>query len=317
LANFEAVRFIRKLALQQHDGALTQLASRMESAIRYGSSGSGDPFVKVRGLIQDMLRRLLKDGEADASHKAYCDKEMGETLEKKGDKEAEIEKLSTKIDSMTARSAQLKDDVAGLQQELAELAKAQAAMDKMRRAEHDQFVSDKADTDAGLEGVHMAVRILREYYASDSKAHEAAEGAGGGIIGLLEVVESDFSKAVAVMSTTEMSAQSAYDRESKSNEITKVTKEQDVKYKSKEGKQLDSAVAEATSDREGVQSELSAILEYNGHLVQMCVAKPESYDERKSRREAEISGLKEALSILEGEAVFLQRRHHGLLGAHA
>jgi len=322
LANFEAVRFIRNLARQHNDAALTQLASRMASVISYGTSAGEDPFAKVKGLIQDMLERLLKNGEADASHKAYCDKEMGETLEKKENKDANIEKLSTKIDSMTARAAQLKDEVAGLQKELAELAASTAAMDKLRRDEHDRFVADKADTEAGLQGVQMALKILREYYASDGKAHEAADGAGGGIIGLLEVVESDFSKAAAQISTTEMSAQSDYDRETKANEITKATKEQDVKYKTKEAKQLDSAVAEATSDREGVQAELSAILEYKGHLVEMCVAKPETYDERKGRREAEIAGLKEALSILEGEAVFLQRgaragKQHGFLLSHA
>merc|ERR1719158_1878372 len=80
------------------------------------------------------------------------------------------------------------------------------------------------------------------------------------------------------------------------------TMEQDVKYKSKEAKELDEQVSEATSDRANVQAELDAVLEYLAKLTDRCVAKPMSYEERAKRREAEIAGLKEALTILEGEA---------------
>merc|ERR1719207_156173 len=109
------------------------------------------------------------------------------------------------------------------------------------------------------------------------------------------------------MSADEATAQSAYDRGTRANEITKATKEQDVKYKTKESTELDSTVAEASSDKEGAATELAAILEYNSKLLSMCVAKPESYEERAARREAEIAGLKEALQILAGEAVLLQK----------
>merc|ERR1719238_1304435 len=98
----------------------------------------------------------------------------------------------------------------------------------------------------------------------------------------------------------------------------KVTKEQDVKYKTKESKDLDKAVAEYSSDREGLQTELDATLKYWESLVDQCVAKPEPYEERKKRREAEIAGLKEALAILSGEAVLIQkssaRHQHTLRG---
>ena len=61
------------------------------------------------------------------------------------------------------------------------------------------------------------------------------------------------------MTSTEQTAASEYDRETKENEITKATKDQDVKYKTKEAKGLDKAVAEATADRSGVQEELDAV----------------------------------------------------------
>merc|ERR1719497_27368 len=181
---------------------------------------------------------------------------------------------------MTARSAQLKVEVAQVQKALADLANSQAEMNKMRSNENAAFKKNKADTEQGLEGVKMALNILREYYAQD-KAHAAAEGAAHGIIGLLEVVESDFSKALAEFVTTETSAQAAYEKETKANEIEKATSDQDVKYKNQEASDLDQAIAEASSDREGVQTELDAVMQYLGSLNKQCIEKAETFAERK------------------------------------
>merc|ERR1719407_449009 len=206
------------------------------------ASGSGDPFTKIKGLIKDMIEKLLKEGEADATEKAFCDKELAETEAKKADKEAAIEKLSTQVDSMSAKSAKLKEEVATLQKELSEIAKAQAEMDKLRAEEKAAFDKNSAEMKKGIEGVKLALKVLNEYYAKDDKAHASADGAGSGIIGLLEVCESDFSKGLAEMTAAEDTAASEYDRETKENEITKATKEQDAKYKTKESKGLDKSV---------------------------------------------------------------------------
>merc|ERR1719293_77636 len=112
-------------------------------------------------------------------------------------------------------------------------------MDKLRQKEHADFEVNKAEMEKGLEGVKLALKVLTEYYAKEDKSHLAAEGAGGGIIGLLEVIESDFTKGLAEMTATEESAQSTYESQTKENEIEKTTKEQDVAYKSKEATGLD------------------------------------------------------------------------------
>merc|ERR1719237_1431716 len=116
----------------------------------------------------------------------------------------------------------------------------------MRKKENDVFVKNKADMEEGIQGVQLALKVLREYYAKEDKAHAAAGGAASGIVGLLEVVESDFSKTIAELTTTEQAAKNAYDQQTKDNEIERTAKEQDVKYKGKASTDLDKAVGEAT-----------------------------------------------------------------------
>merc|ERR1719480_573115 len=208
---------------------------------------------------------------------------------------------------MTSRTAQLKAEVAALEKGLSALAKAQAEMDKIRLEEKEAYTKAKAEMDEGIKGVQLALKVLRDYFAKE-KSHAADEGGGSGIIGLLEVVESDFSKGLIEMTSTEEAAQAEYDQETKDNEIERVTKEQDVKYKSEESTGLDKSVAEATSDKSGVQEELDAVLEYLKGIEDRCIAKAEPYEERVRRREAELAGLREGLSILENETSFLQQR---------
>merc|ERR1719335_1535951 len=143
--------------------------------------------------------------------------------------------------------------------------------------------------------------------------HSKSSGAGGSIVEILEVVESDFAKNLAAEETQEADAAAEYERTTQENKVTKAIKEQDIKYKTQEFKGLDKEVAELSSDRETSSTELSAVMDYDGKIKERCIAKPETYEERKDRREAEISGLKEALSILNGQAL-VQRRKNGFRG---
>merc|ERR1740121_2163626 len=180
-------------------------------------------------------------------------------------------------------------------------------MDKLRAEEKDAFTKGKAEMEEGIKGVRLALKVLNEYYAKTDKAHAAAEGAGHGIIGLLEVIESDFTEGLAGMIATEESAAAAYDQESKENEIEKTADEQSVKYKTEEATGLDKAISDASSDRDGVHTELAAVNEYMASLEKQCIEKAETFAERKRRFEAELAGLKEALKILDGEAALIQQ----------
>merc|ERR1719189_2268388 len=300
---FEAVRLIRDLARKYNSGSLVQLASHMSAAMQ-----SSDSLAKIKRLISEMIARLEQEAGADATRKAFCDKELAESNQKKSDKSAEIAKLSTRIGQMSAKSTQLKDEVAALQSQLAKLAKSQADMNRIRQEEKDTFIESKAVLEKGLAGIKAALKILTEYYAQDGKAHDAAEGAAGSIISLLEVVEADFSKNLAQITADEGAASAEHDQVSKENEIEKTAKEQSVKYKAKEAKDLDKFSAELIADRSGVQAELDAVQQYLTGIEAQCIDKAGTYAARKEHREAEIAGLKEALQILETETALVQGR---------
>merc|ERR1712096_428371 len=96
---------------------------------------------------------------------------------------------------------------------------------------------------------------------------------------------------------------------SQENELSTTTKNQDVKYKTKESKSTKVALAEAKEDLSSVNEELGAVNEYIEKLKGKCFPLPaESYEERVRRREAEIAGLKNAMSILEGESLVQTKR---------
>merc|ERR1719453_2754233 len=126
LANSEVLSLVKKLARDHHSAALARLASRISVVVRYGGKDGANPFAKVKGLISDMIVKLEKEAEAEATEKAYCDEQMAKTEAKKSDLDATIAKLTNKIDRAAARSASLKEEVVELEAELAALGKAQA-----------------------------------------------------------------------------------------------------------------------------------------------------------------------------------------------
>jgi chromosome segregation ATPase len=321
---------VKKLAREHHSAALAQLASRISVVVKYGGKNGDDPFAKVKSLISDMIVKLEAEAEAEATEKSYCDEQMAKTEAKKADLEAVIAKLTNKIDRAAARSASLKEEVTELEADLAALAKTQAEMDTIRAEQNANYRTAKSELSDGLAGVRKALTVLRDYYGGaaamiqdDGKfssfmqqpappqQFEKAGGAGGSIIDILEVCESDFATNLAKEETEEADAAAEYEKTTQENKITKATKEQDAKYKTQEATALDKEITELSGDRDTSSNELSAVLEYYGKIKERCIAKPETYEQRAAHRQAEIAGLKEALNILESEAAFMQRGRKG------
>merc|ERR1719182_1200649 len=182
---------------------------------------------------------------------------------------------------------------------------------EVRQKEKAEVMIVEKDLSESQEACAAATEVLREYYEgasllqvkAGSKEVANAEGDGSGILGMLEVAESDFATGLAEARTVEQQAQSEYDKMMQDGKMLKTTKEMEIKGKESEKKSLATTITDLSSDKEGLTGELDAILAYLDKLKPQCETKVPSYAERKAAREQEIEGLKGALEILEAPAL--------------
>merc|ERR1719454_26942 len=152
-------------------------------------------------------------------------------------------------------------------------------MDRIRAEEKADYDKAKADLELGLTGVRKALRVLKDYYQGSAafmqssfdafmkqpappKKHTKSGGAGGSIIDILEVCESEFAKNLAEEEQVESDAVATYEKTTQENKMSTTMKSQDVKYKTKEFKGLDKSISDLSGDKETTSTELSAVLDY-------------------------------------------------------
>merc|ERR1719331_1960117 len=97
---------VQGMANKDGDKMMSLLAQRVQSAMLM----SADPFAKVKGMIQEMIEKLVEEAQKEASHKAFCDKEMSETKAKRDEKQGDLDTLNAKIDKATSKITKAKRD---------------------------------------------------------------------------------------------------------------------------------------------------------------------------------------------------------------
>lgn len=311
-ARAQALRLIEQVGKKYHSTALVSLAYR----------AAADPFVKIRGMIEDMIAKLLQEAAEEATQKAFCDKEIGESKASKEDKEGKLGKVNARLGEAESNTAALTEEVVKLSKEVAENDAAMKKGTDQRSEEKAVFVKVEKELSESEEACAAAISVLREYYEGaalvqvNSKSHAKAGGKtedGGGIISVLEVAESDFANSLAEVRSVESRSADEYGKMMQDSKMVKVTKEMEVKGKESEIKSLKVSISNYAEDKESISDELDAVLSYLDKLKPQCETKVESYAEIKAKREAEIQGLKEALDILsaDGGAMLLQTSLRG------
>jgi len=272
------------------------------------SEMSANPFAKVVDMIKSLLAKLKEEAAAEADHKAWCDKELTDNKHKRNQKTADSEKYQAQIEDLTAQIDSMAQKIATLATEQEELTSAMAEATKERVAEKQENEATIADAKAGSEAVKSALVVLRNFYSTQAsfaqqvpemKAYGGMSSASGGVVGMLEVIVSDFVRLEAETKAAETQAAAEYDvfmRDAKADKEAK-HKEQFKTRLEKDQKEFDQDNANKLLD--GVNEELSKANLYYEELKPECVEVQVSYEDRVAARKAEIAALKDAYAILD------------------
>merc|ERR550537_1227250 len=77
-----------------------------------------DSFTKIRGLIEDMITKLVEEANEEATQQAFCDQEKAKSQKEQADKSMRSDDLRSRIDSATATREQLKQSIKDLHKEI-------------------------------------------------------------------------------------------------------------------------------------------------------------------------------------------------------
>jgi predicted nucleic acid-binding Zn-ribbon protein len=284
-----------------------------------GRAGS-DPFVKIRGLIEEMIAKLEKQALEEATQEAFCQEENAKSKKKRDTVNAEVDKYSARVEKAKAGVETLELEISDLQKQLSEMDTMLQKATKVRGEENALYKKNQKDQSESITAVEQAIQVLQEFYGGASFVQQPAFGgaksdSSNTIISFLEVAQSDFSTLLAETEADEKEAVEAYEQLMQESAVSKATKEASIKGKNSEVQSLKVAIENTGSDLSNANKELDAIMEYIEKLKPQCESKAMSYAERKAARDAEISGLKEALEILDSEAPeFIQTRKQVFLG---
>merc|ERR1712050_760650 len=101
ISNVQHQQSGREIALQRVRGFLVKAADRsgspVLSAIAVRVQVAEDHFVKVRGLIKDLIKKLKDDAKAEATQKGVCDTGMAKALAARDEANGKIEIAEGKI----------------------------------------------------------------------------------------------------------------------------------------------------------------------------------------------------------------------------
>jgi len=313
-AQARVAKFLREKGSAINSRVLAALAVHVEE----------DPFVKVKKMIKDLIVRLMEEANEEAEHKGWCDTELSTNEQTRKEKTSAVETLHAEIDELGASIAKLTQEITDLTAEIASVDKAVAEATALREDEKSTNTATIKDSVEAQTAVAQALTVLKEFYEKAAEAtsllqtkqkpeifdepYQGMQSENGGVVGMLEVIQSDFARLETDTKATEAEAQRLFDEFSSESAVNRAANAKDVEHKTTKKINQEGALTSKKADLEGTQKELDAALAYYDKLKPSCVDAGVSYEDRVARRKEEIESLQEALRILNGEDIaFLQK----------
>lgn len=282
-----------------HSQAFAQLASRARV---------GDPFAKVKGLIEKMINKLQQQALEEADKKAYCDKEKATGEAAKAKHERRLSLLNTRADKYSATIAQTKADMTQLSTEITEITVAVKDTTATRNDAEKAFNDLKEDHEHQIDVIQNAIQVLSDYYNAEGASEGRSQGdSASGVIGFLQQIQSELEQALQTATANENSDKASTKALLNDFEVQLASKKASLKMAESKLKTTQQA-AQVNGGEVGETSEqLNNVVEGLAATREQCVHQPMSFEERAAKRQQEIDSLRQALELLTPDS-FIQKK---------
>merc|ERR1712137_730614 len=177
-----------------------------------------------------------------------------------------------------------------------------ATIRQEEKSTNEATVKDAQDAQTA---VAQALTVLKEFYSNAGEAtallqkqqpetpaifdspYKGLQAENGGVVGMIEVIQSDFARLEAETKASEATAQKEYDAFMTDSKVDKEAKTTDIEHKTAKKQDEEQALTVKREDLEGTQKELDAALAYYDKLKPSCVDAGVSYEDRVARRKEE------------------------------
>merc|ERR1719390_455393 len=195
---------------------------------------------------------------------------------------------------------------------MSDLDAAVAEATSLREAEKAKNTETIADAQAAQTAIAQALGVLKDFYEKAGEATSLAQqkqpeifdepyqGMGsenGGVVGMIEVIQSDFARLESDTTAAEEEAQKEYDTFMTDSAMDKAQKSADIDHKTSAKQNDEQSLEEAKTDLDATQKELDAAMEVYEKLKPSCIDAGTSYEDNVARRKEEVASLQEALKI--------------------
>jgi len=318
----DAVTQIKHMAKKLNSADLSLLAMKI----------AADPFAKVKELIQQLIERLLTESENEATQKGWCDTEIGKANTDRDHRMADTKSLSAKALVEEAEKKNQEETITLLTNELSALQSDHSEVTRIREAEKAENKKVLEESREGLTAVEKAMATLKKFYGKASRANQSgyvgfvqtnaeqspvavdmagagvsgAQGnyegnqhAGQGIIGMLEIIVSDFKRSIEMAETAEKDSYTQYSSYDKEAKASMKSKETGLENAQDDLKIVSGDLVATLNKLKDNQKLLDMSLQALETLRPACVDTDMSWEEKVARRDAEIQALKDALAVFE------------------
>merc|ERR1719160_1671923 len=176
-------------------------------------------------MIKELIVKLMEEANEEAEHKGWCDTELSTNEQTRNEKTEAVDLLNSEIDELEASIAQLTEEISNLTNAVAASDKAVAEATEARETEK----AKNAVTVDDAKKSKVADKKQPEIFDS---AYTGMQSNAGGVVGMIEVIQSDFARLEADTMSAEAASQKEYDQFMHDSEVDKTSKSKDIEHKS-------------------------------------------------------------------------------------